>query len=112
LDEQHSANDQPRQTILDPAKVVAIGIASPTAAFLTSRFGIAGTLVGLAASAVIITVVTDLLKVYLARTSQAAAHTVAHAAHLAAHAAATTTKAPSRRGLLVRLFRRQKSHAG
>ena len=107
LDEQHSANDQPRQTILDPAKVVAIGIASPTAAFLTSRFGIAGTLVGLAASAVIITVVTDLLKVYVARTS----HAAALAAHRAAHTSVTTKGPRRRRGLLVRLFRR-KSRAG
>jgi hypothetical protein len=60
-------DQQQKQTVLDPAKVVAGGIASPVAALLTSRFGVAGTLIGLALSAVVITVVTDVLKVYLAR---------------------------------------------
>ena len=60
-------DEQQKQAILDPAKVIAVGVASPAGAALTSRFGVAGTLVGLALSAVIITVVTDVLKVYLAR---------------------------------------------
>ena len=60
-------DQQQKQTVLDPAKVVAGGIASPVAALLTSRFGVAGTLIGLALSAVVITVITDILKVYLAR---------------------------------------------
>jgi hypothetical protein len=60
-------DEQQRQTILDLPKVIAVGIASPIATVLTSRFGVAGTLLGLALSAVIITAVTDLLKVYLAR---------------------------------------------
>jgi hypothetical protein len=58
---------QQNQHLLDLPKVIAVGIASPAGAALTSRFGVAGTLVGLALSAVIITVVTDVLKVYLAR---------------------------------------------
>src|SRR5215217_6115600 len=58
---------QQKQTILDLPKVIAVGIASPIATVLTSRFGIAGTLIGLALSAVILTVIVDVLKVYLAR---------------------------------------------
>ena len=60
-------NEQKNQSILDPAKILAGGIASPLAALLTSRFGIAGTMIGLALSAVIATTATDILKVYLAR---------------------------------------------
>lgn len=60
-------NEQQKQTILDLPKVIAVGIASPVATILTSRFGIAGTLLGLALSAVILTVLADVLKVYLAR---------------------------------------------
>ena len=92
-------DEQKKQTIFDPAKVIAIGIASPAATLLTSRFGIAGTLLGLALGAMILTAVADFLKVYLARTS-----------HAAAHAAVTKVpgamKAP--RGFLpARLFRRK-----
>jgi hypothetical protein len=54
---------------------------------LASRFGVAGTLIGLALSAMILTAVADFLKFYLARTPQAAAQTAAHAAHRATHAA-------------------------
>ena len=60
-------DEQRKQSILDPAKVLAGGIASPAAAFLTSRFGVAGTLLGLALSAVLVTTLTDILRVYLAR---------------------------------------------
>jgi hypothetical protein len=60
-------DEQKNQSILDPAKILAGGVASPLAALLTSRFGIAGTMIGLALSAVIATTVTDILKVYLAR---------------------------------------------
>ena len=73
---------------------------------LASRFGVAGTLIGLALSAMILTVVADFLKFYLGRTSQAAAHMAAHAAHRATLAAATT-KVPRRRALLVRPFQRK-----
>ncbi len=58
---------QQNQTIFDLPKILAVGIASPAATVLTSRFGIAGTLLGLALSAVLITVAVDFLKVYLAR---------------------------------------------
>jgi hypothetical protein len=87
-------DEQKKQTVFDPAKVIAIGIASPAATLLTSRFGIAGTLLGLALGAMILTAVADFLKVYLARTSHAAA-TIAPGA----------IKAP--RGWPARLFRRK-----
>jgi hypothetical protein len=58
---------QQQPTVLDLPKILAVGIVSPAAAALTSRFGVAGTLVGLAVSSVIITAGVDLLKVYLAR---------------------------------------------
>ena len=74
-------DEQKKQTIFDLPKVIAIGIASPAATLLTSRFGIAGTVLGLALGAMILTAVADFLKVYLARTS--------HAAHAAATTAAT-----------------------
>jgi hypothetical protein len=64
---------QQKQTILDLPKVIAVGISSPVAAVLTSRFGIAGTLIGLALSAVLLTALVDILKVYLARTPAAVA---------------------------------------
>jgi hypothetical protein len=60
-------SEQQSQTIFDLPKVLAVGIASPAATVLTSRFGIAGTLLGLALSAVFITAAVDFLKVYLAR---------------------------------------------
>src|SRR5919206_1100645 len=62
-----SVDEQGKQHILDLPKVVAAGISSPAVAALTSRFGVGGTLVGLALSSVLITVATDFLKVYLAR---------------------------------------------
>src|SRR5918997_1857489 len=58
---------QQQPTVLDLPKVLAVGIVSLAAAALTSRFGVAGTLVGLAISSVLITAGVDLLKVYLAR---------------------------------------------
>lgn len=93
--------ERQKQPIFEPAKVIAIGIASPAAALLTSRFGVAGTLVGLALSAMILTAVADFLKVYLARTSQIAAQA-------ATAKVPGVTKAP--RGWLARLFGR-KGHA-
>ena len=59
--------EQQKQTMLDIPKIIAVGIAAPVATILTSRFGVAGTLIGLALSAVILTALADLLKVYLAR---------------------------------------------
>src|SRR5215213_7707804 len=58
---------QQQPTVFDLPKVLAVGLVSPAAAALTSRFGIAGTLLGLVLSAVLITAGVDLLKVYLAR---------------------------------------------
>ena len=101
MDERQKQERQ-KQTVFEPAKVIAIGIASPAAAFLTSRFGVASTLLGLALSAMILTAVADFLKVYLARTSQAAVHAATHAATAKVPG---VTKAP--RGLLARLFRRK-----
>ena len=60
-------DDQQRQRILDPAKVAAGGVAAPLGALLTSRFGVAGTMLGLALSAVVVTTVSDILKAYLQR---------------------------------------------
>jgi hypothetical protein len=58
---------QQQPTVFDLPKVLAVGVVSPAAAAITSRFGIAGTLLGLVLSAMLITVGVDLLKVYLAR---------------------------------------------
>ena len=60
-------DEHKRQGILDLPKVVAGAIASPAAALLTSRFGVGGTMIGLALSAIIVTVISDVLKVYFAR---------------------------------------------
>src|SRR5215204_3062478 len=54
-------------SVFDLPKVLAVGIASPAAAAITARFGVAGTLIRLALSAVFITAAVDFLKVYLAR---------------------------------------------
>src|SRR4051812_24558657 len=62
-------DQQQKQTILDLPKVIAVGIAAPLASLLTSRFGIAGTMLGLAVSSIILTILVDALKVYLARAS-------------------------------------------
>ncbi len=58
---------QQSQTIFDLPKVLAVGIASPVATVLTSRFGVAGTLLGLVVSAMFVTAAADFLKVYLSR---------------------------------------------
>ena len=58
---------QQQPTVFDLPKVLAVGIASPAAAAITARFGVAGTVIGLALSAVFITAAVDFLKVYLAR---------------------------------------------
>jgi hypothetical protein len=60
-------DDHQRQRILDPAKVAAGGVAAPLGALLTSHFGVAGTMLGLALSAVIVTTISDVLKAYLQR---------------------------------------------
>jgi hypothetical protein len=56
-----------QQTIFDLPKVLAVGIASTASAAVTSRFGVAGTLLGLFLSAVFVTAAADFLKVYLTR---------------------------------------------
>ena len=58
---------QQQPTVFDLPKVLSVGIASTASAAITSRFGIAGTLLGLALSAAFVTAAADLLKVYLAR---------------------------------------------
>jgi hypothetical protein len=60
-------DEQKKQTIFDIPKIIAVGISAPIATILTSRFGVAGTVIGLALSAVILTALADMLKVYLAR---------------------------------------------
>jgi hypothetical protein len=55
------------QSIIDLPKILAVGVASLAATLLTSRFGVAGTLVGLVLSAMFLTFAADVLKVYLAR---------------------------------------------
>jgi hypothetical protein len=62
-----SVDDQQKQTVLDLPKVIAVGIASPAVTILTSRFGVAGTVIGLAVGAMILTALVDFLKVYLGR---------------------------------------------
>jgi hypothetical protein len=69
VDQQQKETQQQKQTIFEPAKIIAVGIAAPLASLLTSRFGISGTLLGLAISSVILTILVDVLKVYLARAS-------------------------------------------
>src|SRR5215212_1372759 len=58
---------QQQPTVFDLPKILAVGLVSPAAAAITSRFGIAGTLLGLALSSVFITAGVDLLKVSLVR---------------------------------------------
>jgi hypothetical protein len=62
--------------IIDWPKILAVGIVSPAATVVTSRFGVAGTLLGLALSAVFITAAVDVLKVYLARIPGAVTTTI------------------------------------
>jgi hypothetical protein len=54
-------------SVFDLPKVLAVGVVSPAAAALTASFGVAGTLLGLFLSSVLVTAGVDLLKVYLAR---------------------------------------------
>lgn len=66
-EQQQQQEQQQEPTVFDLPKILAVGIVSPAAAAITSRFGIGGTLVGLFLSSVFITAGVDLLKVYLAR---------------------------------------------
>jgi hypothetical protein len=66
-EQEQQQEQQQEPTVFDLPKILAVGIVSPAAAAITSRFGIGGTLVGLFLSSVFITAGVDLLKVYLAR---------------------------------------------
>lgn len=57
--------DNSKRPIVDPVAVIATGLASAGAAFLTSRFGIAGTVLGTAITVMIITAGSSILEVYL-----------------------------------------------
>ncbi|ABG03641.1 hypothetical protein Rxyl_0671 [Rubrobacter xylanophilus DSM 9941] len=59
-------NAKKRQRVLiRPAEVVATGLAGAVAAFVTSRFGIAGTVLGTAVAVMIITAASSLIQAYL-----------------------------------------------
>src|SRR5918999_2672387 len=60
-----SARDEGRRPIVKPVSVIATGLAAAGAAFLTSRFGIAGTILGTAVMAMLITAGASVLEVYL-----------------------------------------------
>src|SRR5919205_4506930 len=66
-EQEQQQEQQQEPTVFDLPKVLAVGIVSPAAAAITSRFGIGGTLLGLVLSSVFVTAGVDLLKVYLAR---------------------------------------------
>jgi hypothetical protein len=66
-EQEQQQEQQQEPTVFDLPKILAVGIVSPAAAAITSRFGIGGTLVGLVLSSVFITAGVDFLKVYLAR---------------------------------------------
>src|SRR5215210_2701392 len=70
-----SARDDGRRAIVNPVSVIATGLAAAGAAFLTSRFGIAGTVLGTAVMAMLITAGASILEVYL-ETAAAKARTV------------------------------------
>ena len=61
-----AVNDEARQApVVSGSQVMAAGFAAATAAFVTSRFGVAGTLLGAALTAMIITGGSAILKAYL-----------------------------------------------
>jgi hypothetical protein len=53
------------QRLIRPAEVVATGLAGAVAAFVTSRFGIAGTVLGTAVAVMIITAASSVIQAYL-----------------------------------------------
>src|SRR5215210_915359 len=61
--------EEKSQKVVESYKAVAAGIASVLAAVFTSRLGVAGTLIGTALAAVLITLVSALLKVQLMKAS-------------------------------------------
>ena len=70
-----SAKDDRRRPIVRPVSVIATGLAAAGAAFLTSRFGIAGTIIGTAVMTMLITAGASIIEVYL-ETAAARARTV------------------------------------
>ena len=56
---------QQKQSVVSVSAVMAAGVASATAALVTSRFGVAGTLIGAAMTTMIITGGSAVLKAYL-----------------------------------------------
>ena len=58
-------SDQNAGAVVSPSQVVSAGLASAAAALVTSRFGVAGTLLGAAITAMIITGGSAILKAYL-----------------------------------------------
>jgi hypothetical protein len=61
--------EEKSQKVVESYKAVAAGIASVLAAVFTSRLGVAGTLIGTAMAAVLITLVSAILKVQLMKAS-------------------------------------------
>jgi hypothetical protein len=70
-----SAEDGGRRFVVRPVSVIATGLAAAGAAFLTSRFGVAGTILGTAVMAMLISAGSSILEVYL-ETAAAKARTV------------------------------------
>src|SRR5215212_10115173 len=62
-----SVEREEKQPLVKLSTVVATGLAAALEAFFTSRFGIAGTVVGTALMAMIITAASALISVYLER---------------------------------------------
>jgi len=66
VDRVEGVSEAARQApVVNGSQVVAAGVASACAAFLTSRFGVAGTLLGAAVTTMIITGGSAILKAYL-----------------------------------------------
>jgi hypothetical protein len=66
VDRVRTVSDGARQApVINGSQVMAAGFAAATAAFVTSRFGVAGTLLGAALTAMIITGGSAILKAYL-----------------------------------------------
>src|SRR5215210_4875599 len=61
--------EEKSQKVVESYKAVAAGLASVLAAVFTSKLGVAGTLIGTALAAVLITLVSALLKVQLMKAS-------------------------------------------
>src|SRR5215210_7092332 len=61
--------EEKSQKVIESYKAVAAGIASVLAAVFTSRLGVAGTLIGTAMAAVLITLTSAVLKVQLMKAS-------------------------------------------